>query len=115
MRCVQQLLLNMVQRLRSPKDRDDEPRRTPDCRRLLHELQTTSVLLKELMIAQETLDASLKGLTAAVDNAVAALAAGSTATSTPDTVVASYQAGVDAQTVRLATATPPPATAPVKA
>lgn len=51
----------MVQRLRSPKDRDDEPRRTPDCRRLLHELQTTSVLLKELMIAQETLDASLKG------------------------------------------------------
>lgn len=68
-------------------------------------------LLELIMIAQATLDASLKGLTAAVDAAVAALAAGSTATSTPDTTVSAYQAGVDAQTVRIATATPPPPSA----
>lgn len=65
---------------------------------------------RENMIAQATLDASLASLTTAVQNAAAALAAGSPTTSTPDTVVAAYQAGVDAQTVALAAATPPAAT-----
>ena len=65
------------------------------------------------MIAQATLDASLANLTAAVNAAALALAAGSTTTSTPDTVVSAYQAGVDAQTVALAAATPvAPAPAP---
>jgi hypothetical protein len=64
--------------------------------------------IRKLMIAQAVLDASLKGLTVSVDAAVAALAAGDSTTSTPDTAVSAYQAGVDAQTLRLATATPPP-------
>jgi hypothetical protein len=68
---------------------------------------------KEIMIAQATLDASLAGLTTAVNNAVAAMAAGSPVTSTPDTAVAAYQAGVDAQTVALAAGTPPAATPPL--
>ena len=67
---------------------------------------------KEIMIAQATLDASLASLTTAVQNAANALATASTATSTPDTVVAAYQAGVDAQTVALAAATPPPVPKP---
>jgi hypothetical protein len=67
---------------------------------------------KEIMIAQASLDASLTGLTAAVNSAVAALATASTATSTPDAAVAAYQAGVDAQTVALASATPPPVNKP---
>lgn len=65
---------------------------------------------EENMIAQASLDASLASLTTAVQNAANALAASSSATSTPDTVVAAYQAGVDAQTVALAAATPPAAT-----
>lgn len=92
----------MAERLRSPKDRDDDRHdHNEERRHILH-------LLKEIMIAQSTLDASIKNLTVAVDAAVAALATGSTATSTPDTVVSAFQAGVDAQTVRIATATPPP-------
>jgi hypothetical protein len=71
--------------------------------------------LNKVMIAQTTLDASVKGLTAAVDAAVAALATASTATSTPDASVSAYQAAVDAQTVRLATATPPPPATPTVA
>ena len=62
---------------------------------------------RKIMIAQATLDASLTGLTGSVNAAVAALATNSSATSTPDTSVAAYQAGVDAQTVALAAATPP--------
>lgn len=79
-----------------------------------HELSDRELLIalfeqnETIMIAQSVLDASLKNLTVAVDASVAALAAGSTTTSTPDTSVSSYQAGVDAQTVRIATATPPP-------
>lgn len=80
--------------------------------RLLHELHHE---LHKIMIAQATLDASLKGLTVAVDAAVAALAAGDTTTSTPDTVVSAFQAGVDEQTLRIATATPPPVAAIPKA
>ena len=62
---------------------------------------------RQIMIQQATLDASLAGLTTAVQNAANALAAGSTATSTPDTSVSAYQSGVDAQTQALASATPP--------
>ena len=83
---------------------------------LLHLLREENKQLKEhIVIAQATLDASLAGLTAAVNSAVAALATASTATSTPDAAVAAYQAGVDAQTVALATATPPPVAPAAKA
>ena len=83
---------------------------------ILKEIHLLNHKLHNIMIAQATLDASLKGLTVAVDAAVAALAAGDVTTSTPDTVVSAYQAGIDAQTLRVATATPPPvAAAPVKA
>lgn len=67
---------------------------------------------EEDMIAQASLDASLASLTIAVNNAASALATANTQTSTPDAVVAAYQAGVDAQTVALAAATPPVATPP---
>src|ERR1035437_11096858 len=81
------------------------------CRELPEELRHLRKQIAELtetiMIAQATLDASLTGLTGAVNAAVAALSTNSTATSTPDTSVAAYQAGVDAQTVALAAATPP--------
>ena len=63
-------------------------------------------LTRTIMIAQASLDASLASLTTAVNTAVAALATISTSTSTPDAVVAAYQAGVDAQTVALAAGTP---------
>jgi hypothetical protein len=79
---------------------------------LLREIREEQKLQhKEIMIAQSVFDASLKGLTVAVDNAVAALAAGDTTTSTPDTVVSAYVAGVDSQALRAATATPPPVAA----
>lgn len=81
------------------------------CHEIREELRLLRHELRKTMIAQAALDASLKNLTVAVDAAVAALAAGSTATSTPDTAVSAYQAGVDAQTVRIATATPPPTSA----
>lgn len=105
----------MAKKLRSPKDsQDDEPRR-PGCRPVTQEdLEHINERLKKIMIAQATLDASLTALTNAVNAAVAALATSNTATSTPDTVVASYQAGVDAQTVALASATPPPVPPPAK-
>jgi phage I-like protein len=79
---------------------------------LIKAVHENNRLLKENMIAQATLDASLAALTSSVDNAVAALATIGTSTSTPDAAVAAYQAGVDAQTVRLATATPPVTPAP---
>lgn len=69
--------------------------------------------LKDKMIAQSSLDASLNGLTTAVTSAIAALATSNTTTSTPDSVVATYMAGVDAQTLGLASATPPVVVPPV--
>ena len=69
---------------------------------------------RKFVIAQSTLDASLAGLTSAVNAAIAALATANTATSTPDTVVSAYQSSVDAQTVALASATPPPVAATLK-
>jgi hypothetical protein len=91
--------------------KSDEPSKEilEELRHLSHSI---NLLTESVMIAQATLDASLAGLTNAVNNAVAALATASTATSTPDAVVAAYQAGVDAQTVALAAATPPAATPP---
>jgi len=84
-----------------------------------HELKEIFDKLRELehqyhkiMISQASLDASLANLTSAVNAAILALAAGNTATSTPDTVVSAYQAGVDAQTVILASNTPPPVPVP---
>lgn len=74
-------------------------------------LERVLLAQKEIMIAQATLDASVAGLTSAVNNAAAALAAGSSTTSTPDTVVSAYQASVDAQSLALATATPAAAAA----
>src|ERR1017187_2054431 len=80
-------------------------------RELLEELRHLRQEIKELkesiMIAQATFNASLTGLTTAVSNAAAALAAGQSGTSTPDTVVSAFLSGVAAQTVALATATPP--------
>lgn len=99
----------MGARLKSPKDSDNDPvARHDNNEQTNHLLKQLIHQLKELVISQAVLDASLKNLTASVDAAVAALAAGSTDTSTPDTVVTSFVSGVDAQTVRLAAATPPP-------
>lgn len=84
-------------------------------REVLEEFRHLNSKLKDIVIAQTTLDASLAGLTGAVNAAVAALATNNSATSTPDTVVAAYQAGVDAQTVALASATPPAAVLPAAA
>ena len=93
-----------------PKHNDESNREIlEELRHLKHEIHE---LKDSFMIAQQTLDASLLGLTNAVTAAVAALATANTGTSTPDTVVAAYQAGVDAQTVALATATPPPVVTP---
>lgn len=64
------------------------------------------------MIAQETLDASLANLTTAVTAAAAALAVTNPIASTPDATVQAYVAGVDAQTLALAHATPPPVVTP---
>lgn len=94
-------------KLHSPKDSGDELF-TSCSHPVTH--QDVEKLIKAIMIAQATLDASLAALTTAVNNAAAAIAAGSPVTSTPDSVVAAYQAGVDAQTVALAAATPPAAT-----
>lgn len=85
-------------------------------RKMFKELRLLRQSIKELkdsiMIAQATLDTSLANLTAAVTAAAAVLATSSTSTSTPDASVAAYQAGVDAQTLALASATPPPVPAP---
>ena len=82
----------------------------------LDELRHLCHIIKELkdsiMIAQATLDASVANLTAAVSAAALALASGNPVASTPDTVVTAYQAAVDAQTVALASATPPPTPVP---
>jgi hypothetical protein len=103
---IQRILLRVM-----PKHSNDD-----STHELCEEVRQLRKELKELkeyqMIAQASLDASLAGLTSAVNAAVAALATSNTATSTPDTVVAAYQAGVDAQTVALATATPPPVVVP---
>lgn len=102
--------LHRLSLLVMPKKNDES------CRELLGELRHLCKEIKELkesiMIAQATLDASLAGLTSAVNAAVAALATANTSTSTPDTVVSTYQAGVEAQTLALATATPPPVVTP---
>ena len=63
--------------------------------------------LKDKMIAQSAFDASLANATSTITAAIAALATSNTATSTPDTVVQAYMAGMDAQVVTLAAATPP--------
>lgn len=104
------LLENMAARLKSPKDKDNDSPAAEHSQQLDHLLREVIRELRKIMIAQATLDASLQALTTAVDAAVAALQAANGATSTPDTVVSAYQAGVDAQTVRIATATPPPPT-----
>lgn len=101
-------LERMANKLKSPKDRDNDPVDRKHDEQLNHLLMQLIHQLKLNMIAQQVLDASLKNLTVAVDAAVAALAAGDTTTSTPDTVVTAFVSGVDAQTVRLAAATPPP-------
>lgn len=93
-----------------PKKKDESCREV--CEELGHLRHEIKELKETIMIAQATLDASLANLTNAVNAAVLALAAGNTATSTPDTVVAAYQAGVDAQTVVLASNTPPPVPTP---
>lgn len=63
---------------------------------------------KEYMLAQTLFDTSLANLTTAVTNAAAALAATNPTASTPDATVQAYISGVDAQTLALSTATPPP-------
>lgn len=89
----------------------DKIEHKPDFHEITELLLEFTERQKQIMIAQATLDASLAQLTAAVSAAAAALATSSTATSTPDAVVSAYQAGVDAQTVALATATPVPTAA----
>lgn len=97
--CVRHFLSNMAHRHNNDK--------IPELlERILWAQKQVTEAQQDIMIAQATLDASVAGLTSAVNNAVAALAAGSTTTSTPDTVVADYQAKVDAQALALATATP---------
>ena len=62
------------------------------------------------MILQAVFDASLANATTTITAAIAALAAGNTATSTPDATVQAYMAAMDAKIVALAAATPPPGT-----
>jgi hypothetical protein len=62
-----------------------------ELRHLRHEIKE---LKESIVIAQATLDASLTGLTSAVNAAAAALATSNTATSTPDTVVNGFLSGV---------------------
>ncbi len=110
----------MTKPLRSSKDQgehsDHEHHKSCSCSATQEDLKCLTKAIVELtetiMITQATLDASLASLTGAVNAAAAALATNNTATSTPDTVVAAYQAGVDAQTVALAAATPSAATPP---
>lgn len=111
-RCIVCFLLNMAARLKSPKDTDNDPVPQRHDEQLNHLLMQLIHQLKEIMISQQVLDASLKNLTTAVDAAIVALEAGSTETSTPDTAVTAFVTGVDAQSVRLAGATPPPVTPP---
>ena len=97
-----------------PKHNDES------CQQLLGELRQLGYEIKTLkesiVIAQSTLDTSLKNLTGAVTAAAAALATTTPTASTPDASVAAYQAGGDAQTLALATATPPgPVPPPVPA
>ncbi len=101
--------------LRSPKDddkhSDHEHHKSCSCSVTHEDLECLTHAVNKLshtiMITQASLDASLASLTAAVAAAAAALASSNTSTSTPDTVVAAFQSGVDAQTVALASATPP--------
>ena len=104
----------MAPKLHSPKDSDDEPRKSGSSPVTHEDLEHLFHKLNQIMIAQATLDASLASLTGAVSAAVAALATNNTATSTPDSVVSAFVSGVDAQTVALAAATPPVATAAAK-
>ena len=108
-------LISWLYRLLSgdmPKKNDESARELLE--ELRHLRQEIKELKESIMIAQATFDASLTGLTTAVSNAAAALAAGQSGTSTPDTVVSAFLSGVAAQTVTLATATPPvPAPTPV--
>ena len=89
-----------------PKHNDESTREIlEELRQLRHEIKS----LKEMfMVAQSTFDTSLANLTGAVTAAAAALATTSPTASTPDATVQAYIAGVDAQTVALASATPPP-------
>ena len=98
----------VADKLRSPKDVEDRKLGSfwpPWITR--KDLERLERKLDQYMIAQATFDTSLANLTAAVNAAALAIAAGSTATSTPDSVVSAFVAGVDAQTLVLATATPP--------
>jgi predicted regulator of Ras-like GTPase activity (Roadblock/LC7/MglB family) len=96
-----------------PKKKDDESGK--ELAYELRQLRHTIYELKEsIMIAQTTFDTSLANLTGAVTAAAAALAATGPTTSTPDATVQAYIAGVDAQTVALASATPPPVPASLK-
>lgn len=102
--------MNLLNRIfgHMPKKHDEHsPELIEELRHLRHILEQ---LTRTIMIAQTTFDTSLANLTGAVNNAAAALAASNSNTSTPDTVVQAYIAGVDAQTVALAAATPPQAT-----
>lgn len=96
-----------------PKKKD-EP-----CQEISYELRQLRHAIYELkesvMIAQATLDTSLANLTGAVAAAAAALATTNPTASTPDSVVTAYVAGVDAQTLALASATPPGPVPPVPA
>jgi hypothetical protein len=90
-----------------PKHDNDESTREI-CEELRHLRREIKELKNSIMIAQTVLDASLVNLTGAVAAAASALASINPVASTPDTVVQAYVAGVDAQTLALSAATPPP-------
>lgn len=100
--CLLKLLFGM------PKNNDESAHEI--CEELRHLRHEIKELTHTIMIQQSSFDTALAALTSAVTAAAAALAAGNTSTSTPDNVVNLFLSGVAAQTLALATATPPPGT-----
>ena len=108
--CMLTSCANLLRLYDMPKHNDESTRELlEELRHLRHEIKE---LTKSIMIAQNVFDTSLTNLTGAVAAAASALATTIPTASTPDTVVQAYVAGVDAQTVALASATPPPVAAP---
>lgn len=71
------------------------------------EIREQNYLLRQVMIAQTTIDASLASLSTEVKAAIALIPAA--ANSTPDNVVQAFVDGVSAQTAALAAVLPSPA------
>ena len=111
----QPLTMNWIKRMVGimPEHNDHFARETLE--ELRHVRREIKELKEIIMVAQSTFDTSLQNLTNAVVAVASALATTTPTASTPDSVVTAYVAGVDAQTLALATATPPPAVTPTPA